>query len=271
MAFFTVDLLLLTEWINHDGSLSNQISYPWHWNLSSDNKAKMACLLLLISLINLQNVVLAQDPDLTINGGWSPWSTVATPCMRPNARGRLEEVFCGGGMKTRKRSCTNPVPQVSLLTNTSEKAWNHLAMATSGLLQPLKTVFFLKTSFQMISPYGTKMIISFFFHIVASISVEWKRVVKRFLINWMQWEIYRVVFGAIPLIVSHKMHYLVLWLRTIGANWNNKKGAFTLCTCHINSYHEGFCAILSPILNAPEPLLQHSTRTLQAHLGLLFS
>ena len=104
---------LLTEWINHDRSLSNEISYPWHWDLSSDNKAKMACLLLLISLINLQNVILAQDPDLTINGGWSPWSTVATPCMRPNERGRLEEVFCGGGMKTRKRSCTNPVPQVS--------------------------------------------------------------------------------------------------------------------------------------------------------------
>ena len=118
-------LSLLHRWpppnrMNKSWPFSKQpISYPWHWNLSSDNKATMACLLLLISFINLQNVVLAQDPDLTINGGWSPWSTVATPCMRPNARGRLEEVFCGGGMKTRKRSCTNPVPQVSLLTSTS--------------------------------------------------------------------------------------------------------------------------------------------------------
>ena len=110
-----------------------------------------------------------------------------------------------------------------------------------------------------------------FSHIVASISVEWKRVVKRFLINWMQWEIYRVVFGAIPLLVSHKMHYLVLWLRTIGANCKDKNPLPTLRTCHINSYHEGFCAILSVILSAPDPLTPHSTCTLQAHLGLLFS
>ena len=50
---------------------------------------------------------------ITINGGWSPWSTVATPCIRENLKGHMVEVTCGGGKMTRKRSCTNPVPQVN--------------------------------------------------------------------------------------------------------------------------------------------------------------
>ena len=37
-----------------------------------------------------------------INGGWSPWSIVASPC----------NVTCGGGKMLRRRSCTNPTPQV---------------------------------------------------------------------------------------------------------------------------------------------------------------
>ena len=41
----------------------------------------------------------------TINGGWSPWSNVATPC----------NATCGGGKMMRRRSCTNPIPQVLLL------------------------------------------------------------------------------------------------------------------------------------------------------------
>ena len=41
----------------------------------------------------------------TINGGWSPWSNVATPC----------NATCGGGKMIRRRSCTNPTPQVLLL------------------------------------------------------------------------------------------------------------------------------------------------------------
>ena len=49
---------------------------------------------------------------ITIHGGWSPWSTIATPCLRKNAKGFYVPVNCGGGMTTRKRSCTNPVPQV---------------------------------------------------------------------------------------------------------------------------------------------------------------
>ena len=233
----------------------------------------MACLLLLISLTNLQNVVLAQDPDLTINGGWSPWSTVATPCMRPNARGRLEEVFCGGGMKTRKRSCTNPVPQVSLLTN-SKYFINRVKSCSTGYFRA-SAASQNCLLFEDVHPDDSTLwnkddhILSF--HIVASISVEWKRVVKRFLINWMQWEIYRVVFGAIPLIVSHKMHYLVLWLRTIGANWNNKKPLpYVLATLIL--IMRGSAQFYPQFLMHQNHF--YSTRlvlTLQAHLGLLFS
>ena len=50
---------------------------------------------------------------ITIDGGWSPWSTIATPCQRENQEGIMVPVTCGGGKMTRKRSCTNPVPQVN--------------------------------------------------------------------------------------------------------------------------------------------------------------
>ena len=55
------------------------------------------------------------ERTITINGGWSPWSTVATPCLRENLKGKQVLVTCGGGKMTRKRSCTNPVPQVRTL------------------------------------------------------------------------------------------------------------------------------------------------------------
>ena len=40
--------------------------------------------------------------ESTVDGGWSPWSNVATPC----------NATCGGGKMIRRRSCTNPTPQV---------------------------------------------------------------------------------------------------------------------------------------------------------------
>ena len=49
---------------------------------------------------------------ITVDGGWSPWSTVATPCVRPNAAGVPVNVSCGGGVMMERRSCTNPKPQV---------------------------------------------------------------------------------------------------------------------------------------------------------------
>ena len=48
-----------------------------------------------------------------IDGGWSPWSSISTPCLRQNAAGAMVPVTCGGGKQTRVRSCTNPRPQVS--------------------------------------------------------------------------------------------------------------------------------------------------------------
>ena len=40
---------------------------------------------------------------ITVHGGWSPWSTVYTPC----------NATCGGGKTVRRRSCSYPKPQVN--------------------------------------------------------------------------------------------------------------------------------------------------------------
>ena len=52
------------------------------------------------------NVERVSQQIQTIHGGWSPWSNVATPC----------NATCGGGKMMRRRSCTNPTPQVSKVT-----------------------------------------------------------------------------------------------------------------------------------------------------------
>ena len=91
-------------------------------NFSSDNKVKMktptltaAYFIIVLYFCLHGHFVLSKTErkkPITIHGGWSPWSTVATPCLRKNAKGFYVPVTCGGGMTTRKRSCTNPVPQV---------------------------------------------------------------------------------------------------------------------------------------------------------------
>ena len=53
---------------------------------------------------------------INIDGGWSPWSSISTPCLRQNAAGAMVPVTCGGGKQTKVRSCTNPRPQVNLNT-----------------------------------------------------------------------------------------------------------------------------------------------------------
>ena len=74
----------------------------------SINKAVLICFVTF--LIGFSN---ASNPRnmITINGGWSPWSTVATPCQRM-VNGMKIDVTCGGGEMVRRRSCTNPEPQV---------------------------------------------------------------------------------------------------------------------------------------------------------------
>ena len=73
-------------------------------------KAPRIFLLTCIMGINIANAN-NPGPMLTINGGWSPWSTVATPCER-EINFVMVNVSCGGGKMTRRRSCTNPEPQV---------------------------------------------------------------------------------------------------------------------------------------------------------------
>ncbi|CAL4061987.1 unnamed protein product, partial [Meganyctiphanes norvegica] len=44
--------------------------------------------------------LMTQCVSSDVPGGWSPWSQMASPCTKT----------CGGGTKTRVRSCTSPVP-----------------------------------------------------------------------------------------------------------------------------------------------------------------
>jgi hypothetical protein len=53
---------------------------------------------------------------ININGAWSPWSRISTPCLRKNKQGVMVSVSCGGGLQTKVRSCTNPRPQVREMT-----------------------------------------------------------------------------------------------------------------------------------------------------------
>ncbi len=43
------------------------------------------------------------------DGSWSPWSKLETPCQHSENNSAL--IACGGGVRIRYRSCTNPVPQ----------------------------------------------------------------------------------------------------------------------------------------------------------------
>jgi hypothetical protein len=86
----------------------------YYFDLSScflGHTKTMRCYIIIIFVSTLIAICVAQRV-ITIHGSWSPWSTVTTPCLRDNAEGIPVPVSCGGGLMNRKRSCTNPVPQV---------------------------------------------------------------------------------------------------------------------------------------------------------------
>lgn len=58
--------------------------------------------------------IIAAADGVTINGNWSPWTKLETDCVKLNSTsGEVinDKVECGGGVKIRTRSCTNPRPQ----------------------------------------------------------------------------------------------------------------------------------------------------------------
>lgn len=89
----------------------------------SINKAVLICFVTFLT--GFSNASNPRNNMITINGGWSPWSTVATPCMR-KIDGVYQNVTCGGGEMTRRRSCTNPEPQVMLYFGGSERNKKYL-------------------------------------------------------------------------------------------------------------------------------------------------
>ena len=86
-------------------------SHPQHHSttiMKSTTVITIFFVTLFLMRIDLSNAI---SDMITINGGWSPWSTVATPCSRM-INGISTNVTCGGGIMKRRRSCTNPEPQV---------------------------------------------------------------------------------------------------------------------------------------------------------------
>ena len=73
----------------------------------------MASLTLTLSIVTAFSLVSGDDESrLSIDGGWSPWSTAADArCTRQFFDGSEEGVTCDGGTMTKVRSCTNPMPQ----------------------------------------------------------------------------------------------------------------------------------------------------------------
>lgn len=73
----------------------------------------MARIHVVLSLVILALTVdLGLTQTITVNGAWSPWSIQETACVRVNETTKdTKPVSCGGGVKIKFRSCTNPAPQ----------------------------------------------------------------------------------------------------------------------------------------------------------------
>ena len=54
-------------------------------------------------------LTLTKAQVIDIDGNWSPWSNLETPCLKRGTSDVI--VYCGGGVRKRYRSCTNPTKQ----------------------------------------------------------------------------------------------------------------------------------------------------------------
>ena len=98
---------ILEEKAKAEADLEDKFQYLYHDILKRDSLAKpIMSAKLYQKYVHRRRKRSSKERDRirepAINGGWSPWSNVATPC----------NVTCGGGKMLRRRSCTNPTPQV---------------------------------------------------------------------------------------------------------------------------------------------------------------
>ena len=77
--------------INVDPGTSSNAKHKYH--------GKKSC----VGKVDIKN-----ENGALVDGNWSPWSTLATPCFEERT-GQLVE--CGGGVQYRYRSCSNPHPR----------------------------------------------------------------------------------------------------------------------------------------------------------------
>merc|ERR1719195_1652464 len=88
-----------------------KLAPTWPWAAAPGEAGDPWCPVMLLPPVLVLAVSLAPGvrAAISVDGMWSPWSTVKSYCVDPLVRQNL--VTCGGGVETKYRSCTNPAPQ----------------------------------------------------------------------------------------------------------------------------------------------------------------
>ncbi len=68
------------------------------------SRSALLALAFLLCLTELEVASGADQIIINVDGQWSPWSTIATPCQRANKDGIKVLVTCGGGEQVRNMS-----------------------------------------------------------------------------------------------------------------------------------------------------------------------
>eukprot|EP00090_Calanus_glacialis_P040812 TRINITY_DN7141_c0_g1_i1.p1 TRINITY_DN7141_c0_g1~~TRINITY_DN7141_c0_g1_i1.p1 ORF type:complete len:514 (-),score=67.49 TRINITY_DN7141_c0_g1_i1:139-1680(-) len=91
-----------SEWKNEKSQIAKFFQPVLDCKIRLENSRHFTLLIIAAFLLIIGPCfVQTQKVIININGNWSPWSTVNTPC----------NASCGGGVKVKVRSCTNPRPQ----------------------------------------------------------------------------------------------------------------------------------------------------------------